>query len=220
MRMKTWKPSMKRGYFVDWRVCDRLKKRIMNRWDFVLDTNLAGEPKMISGLAFKEAMKQSVTQPFSVVPYFDAGPWGGQWMKEKFGLDSGLSNYAWCFNCVPEENSLFLRFGETRFEMPSINLVFTQPRIVWGSGSCKVWGSVRIRFDYLNTVGGGNLSLQVHPLTEYIQQNFGIPYTQDESYYLMDATAEACVYLGLKEGILPEEMAAQLRESETTGKNF
>ena len=50
-------------------------------------------------------------------------------------------------------------------------------------------------------MGGGNLSLQVHPLTEYIQDRFGMHYTQDESYYLLDAGGEgACVYLGVQRG--------------------
>lgn len=58
-----------------------------------------------------------------------------------------------------------------------------------------------IRFDFLDTMGGGNLSLQVHPVTQYIRDTFGIYYTQDESYYLLDAEEDATVYLGLKTGV-------------------
>ncbi|GJM79120.1 hypothetical protein HMSSN139_16160 [Paenibacillus sp. HMSSN-139] len=69
-----------------------------------------------------------------------------------------------------------------------------------------------IRFDLLDTMGGGNLSLQVHPLTEYIQQTFGMHYTQDESYYILDTdeNGEACVYLGLKENVDRKRMANDL----------
>ena len=43
-----------------------------------------------------------------------------------------------------------------------------------------------------NGMQGGNLSLQVHPLNQYIIDNFGMAYTQDESYYLLDAAPDAC----------------------------
>ena len=64
--------------------------------------------------------------------------------------------------------------------------------------------------------GGQNLSLQVHPLTEYIYEKFGMPYTQDESYYLLDADEdeETYVYLGLKEGVDKKEMGRELRAAE------
>jgi hypothetical protein len=39
------KPSLqyKRSFFIDWRVCDRLKQSSMNRWDFLLDTCVPGD---------------------------------------------------------------------------------------------------------------------------------------------------------------------------------
>ena len=69
-------------------------------------------------------------------------------------------------------------------------------------------------------MGGGNLSLQVHPVTQYIRDTFGIYYTQDESYYLLDAEEDATVYLGLKTGVNPDEMIAALNDSQQTGKPF
>ena len=69
-------------------------------------------------------------------------------------------------------------------------------------------------------MGGGNLSLQVHPTTQYIRDTFGIYYTQDESYYLLDAEPGATVFLGLKTGVNPDEMIRELNESQETGKPF
>jgi mannose-6-phosphate isomerase class I len=210
-----WMLLYKQGFFIDWRVCDRLKKKLFHKWDFLLDTNIAGKPKMIEGRAILEGLKTVVNRPFSVVPFFDPGPWGGQWMKEVCNLDESAPNYAWCFNCVPEENSLFMKFGEDIIEIPSIDLVFLHPEELLGSPVHARFGDeFPIRFDFLDTMNGGNLSLQVHPLTEYIQEKFGLHYTQDESYYMMDTEEDAVVYLGLKEDVDPEAMLSELKEAQ------
>ncbi|WP_300704458.1 class I mannose-6-phosphate isomerase [Bacteroides sp.] len=209
----------KRAFFVDWRICDRHKKEMMPRIDYVLDTNQRNCPKMITGKAMYEGLEKAVNGPFRVVPFFDPGPWGGQWMKDICGLDKTVPNYAWCFDCVPEENSLLLAFGDERVEIPSINLIFAYPRQLLGDAVYGRFGDeFPIRFDFLDTMQGGNLSLQVHPLTEYIQQKFGMHYTQDESYYILDAKEGATVYLGLKENIEPEKMLEDLRQSQNTGQ--
>src|SRR5207237_800702 len=84
--------------------------------------------------------------------------------------------------------------------IPAIDLVFAHPRELLGNAVHARFGAeFPIRFDFLDTMGGGNLSFQVHPLTEFIQDAFGMHYTQDESYYLLDAGPEGTVYLGLKE---------------------
>lgn len=216
-----WMLLYKQGFFVDWRVCDRLKKTLFDKWDFVLDTNKIGQPKLVEGKAILEGLEIACRRPFSVVPFFDPGPWGGQWMKEVCNLDESAPNYAWCFNAVPEENSLLLKFGDDVIEIPSIDLVFRHPRELLGDPVHGRFGDeFPIRFDYLDTMEGGHLSLQVHPLTEYIQEKFGLHYTQDESYYMMDVEDDAIVYLGLKEGVNPAEMIADLEEAQAGGKPF
>ena len=218
---KEMRPALqyKQAFFVDWRVLDRWKKKIYNRMDYILDTNVAGEPKMIPSEAFFAGLREASARPFRVVPYFDPGVWGGQWMKEVCDLDKTQKNFAWCFDCVPEENSLFLGFGGVRFEIPSINLVFRHPVELLGPNVYGRFGDeFPIRFDFLDTMEGGNLSLQVHPLIEYIQEKFGMHYTQEESYYILDAKDDATVYLGVKAGINPDDMINDLREAQTTGK--
>ncbi|MDR1146667.1 MAG: class I mannose-6-phosphate isomerase [Verrucomicrobiales bacterium] len=211
----------KRAFFVDWRVADRVKRETMPRWDFVLDTAKPHRPVMVSGADYRAGLARCVTRPFRLAPFFDPGPWGGQWMKEVCDLDRAAPNYAWCFDCVPEENSLLLKFGETVFETPAQNLVFAQPRELLGEAVYGRFGpEFPIRFDFLDTVSGGNLSFQVHPLINYAQEEFGIRYTQDESYYMLDAEPGAVVYLGCKNGTRPDEMLADLAAAQRGEKAF
>ena len=211
----------KRAFFLDWRAADRLKRRLLPKIDFLLDTNVPTKPKMISGAALREGLRIAVQRPFRVVPFFDPGPWGGHWMEETFNLPTDVPNHAWCFDCVPEENSLLLGFGDKRVEIPSINLVFAHPHELLGDFIHESFGAeFPIRFDLLDTVGGGNLSLQVHPLTRYVRERFGLAYTQDESYYILDAEKGASVYLGLKEGIDPHSMLRDLNAAQNDGSAF
>lgn len=211
----------KHAYFVDWRVCDRHKKNIFNSIDFILDTTIEENPKLITAGALKDALSHVITRPFRVVPFFDPGPWGGQWLKEVCDLDRSEQNFAWGFDCVPEENSLMLRFQNEVMEIPSVNIVFFQPEALLGKQVYKSFGDeFPIRFDFLDTMEGGNLSLQVHPLKKYIKEKFGMSYTQDESYYFLDAKDEAFVYLGLKEEIIPEAMVHELESAQQNGNHF
>lgn len=212
----------KRGFFVEWRVADRHKRTLFERIDFALDTNDDVERAgLITGEAFRAGLAATVRTPFRVVPFFDPGVWGGQWMKRVCGLDDDQSNYAWCFDCVPEENSLLFDVDGEIFELPSIDLVFSHPRELLGELTFARFGAeFPIRFDFLDTMEGANLSLQVHPLTEYIKDTFGMTYTQDESYYLLDAADDAVVYLGLRTGVDRDRMAEELRTAERGGVSF
>jgi mannose-6-phosphate isomerase class I len=211
----------KRAFFVDWRVCDRHKKDMFHACDYFLDTTVPADPKMVNGAAIKDALVQTIKRPFRIVPFFDPGPWGGQWLKEVIDLDRSAQNFAWGFDCVPEENSLVFRFNNCAFEIPSINLVFMHPKELLGDKVYEAFGAeFPIRFDFLDTMEGGNLSLQVHPLLEYIREKFGMGYTQDESYYFLEAKDEAFVYLGLKEKVNPEKMVEQLQLAQEGGEDF
>lgn len=205
----------KRGYFNDWRVLDKYKEGLFDKADFWLDTHIANDPRMIDRETFFKGIEETIKTPFRVVPFFDPAPWGGQWMKEVCGLNPEKENYGWCFDCVPEENSLYFEVNGVRFELPSVDLILLKSRELLGEPVEARFGKdFPIRFDFLDTVGGGNLSVQVHPTTQFIRENFGMYYTQDESYYLLDAKEGASVYLGLKNGINKDDMIRDLREAQ------
>lgn len=194
----------KRGFFIEWRLADRYKKERYEKFTYLLDTEKENAPVLTTGNAFRGALQQLARKPFRMEPYFDPGVWGGQWMKENFGLDASKENFAWSFDGVPEENSLNLEIGGKVLKVPAQDLVFYAPHELLGERVHGRFGAeFPIRFDLLDTMGGQNLSMQVHPLTEYIYEKFGMPYTQDESYYLLDVDEdeETYVYLGLKEGV-------------------
>src|SRR5579883_1192621 len=148
------RPSLKykRSFFVDWRAADRLKRKLLSRFDFLLDTNQPGIPKMVSRTALERGLWHCVQRPFRLVPFFDPGPWGGHWMEKVCGLpDDGAPNHAWCFDCVPEENSLLLGFGDALFEIPSIDAVLLHPQELLGENVFQRFGAeFPISFDFLD----------------------------------------------------------------------
>ena len=169
--------------------------------DYVLEWEDPENPVMVTGEAFRDGLRQVASQPFRTEPYFDPGVWGGHWMQEHFDTGEDRQNLAWSFDGVPEENALNMQFGDVVFKAPAQDLVFFAPEALLGARVYGRYGAeFPIRFDLLDTMGGDNLSLQVHPMTGYIQDTFGMHYTQDESYYLLDAdeSEETFVYLGLK----------------------
>lgn len=213
--------KFKQGYFLEWRIADKWKMPLMDKMRYFIDANRDDDYVMIRKDLFDEALQKEVSGPFRVVPYFDPGVWGGQWMKKVCGLDPEADNYAWSFDGVPEENSICFDFDGTVLEMPAMNLILRHPKELLGKKVYARFGAeFPIRFDFLDTIGGQNLSLQVHPTTDYIHRNFGMAYTQDESYYILDAEEGACVYLGLKEGVRIEDMIAELEAAQQGGAPF
>jgi hypothetical protein len=220
-REETARESYRRAYFIDWRVADKIRHGLFGSIDFLLDTNLPGDPRMISGDLYRRGLEIASKRPFRVVPFFDPGPWGGEWMRRHFDLPAGPPNFAWCFDCVPEENSLRIGFGDRAVEIPALTLVHEHPEELLGHEVVSRFGAeFPIRFDFLDTMEGGNLSLQVHPLKEFIREHFNMPYTQDESYYMLDAEPDAVVYLGLKDGVDRDRMARELRAAQAGGAPF
>ncbi|MFC6315301.1 class I mannose-6-phosphate isomerase [Lapidilactobacillus achengensis] len=216
---ESWNRKIKRGYFFDWPLGDALKAKAFRQFDYLLDLNDPQQFRMVAAPDYLEIMGELAQRPFRLKPYFAPSVWGGHWLQENFGVEPDAPNLGWGFDGVPEENSLLLQVGTTVLEVPAQDLVMLKPQALLGEKTYGRYGeSFPIRFDYLDTVGGGNLSLQVHPTAAYAYQQFKLPYTQDESYYIMAAAPQAQVILGVRTGVDPAELESALTTAQTTQK--
>lgn len=209
--------KFKRGYFVDWRLSTQRKGELLKTFQYYLDTVNRNDPRMITRTAFEQGLTQMLQQPFRTVPFFDEGLWGGHWMEKVLGVsDDSLENTAWGYNCLFPENEVNLTFGSTTINIPGYTVCQKYAKQLIGEkGYSRFGADYPIRFDFLDTMGGGNLSLQVHPDTKYYQENFGMPFTQDESYYFLDCEPEnTYMYLGLTDDCNREDMERDLKLAE------
>jgi mannose-6-phosphate isomerase class I len=213
------KATYKRCYFLDWPLLNRHKEALLPRLDLVLDGQVPGEPSYMAGDDLRSALERMARSYFRTRPWFTPGPWGGQWLKEMVpGLPQDAPNYAWSFELIAPEAGLTLDSGGERLEVSFDTLMFAAAGDVLGDHAARFGTEFPIRFDYLDTMGGGNLSVQVHPEPRYIRENFGERFTQDETYYIVDCVPGAKVYLGFHEGVDPQAFRADLEESARSAK--
>ncbi|WP_411031237.1 ROK family protein [Spongiimicrobium sp. 3-5] len=213
------KPQYKRMFFIDWVVLNKHKAQLTKGMDYFVDTQYLNDITWSKGTTIRQGLEEMSKNAFRVRPWFEAGVWGGHWMKDKInGLSQDVANYAWSFELIVPENGIVFSKNGVRLEVSFDLLMFYNNQAVLGDAAKTFGYDFPIRFDYLDTFDGANLSLQCHPTQHYIREHFGEKFTQDETYYILDAKPGAQVYLGFKEGAEKEEFHRALVASNSEEK--
>jgi mannose-6-phosphate isomerase class I len=213
------KEMYRRFYFLDWPVLNRHKETLLPKLDLMVDTQRPDTPTFMTGAAFRQALTGQTKRPLRVRPSFEPGVWGGQMLKKLVPeLPQNVPNYAWSFEAIVPENGMIFSSSDLLLEVAFDWLMIAHSKEVLARHEKRFGKEFPIRFDFLDTFDGGNLSLQCHPSPEYIKRHFGETFTQDETYYILDSKDDAQVYLGFREDIDPQKFRETLEQSQATSK--
>jgi mannose-6-phosphate isomerase class I len=200
--------------FVDWPILDRHKQALAPSLDRFLDVSDPLQPRSLSGEVLRATLRDLAGRPFRTRPTFLPGPWGGQWLRNRLGIATDAPNLAWSYELITPESGILLGVPEPVEVGFELLMALEGQRILGPDVGERFGVSFPIRFDYLDTLDGGHLSLQCHPTPAYARETFGLEYTQHESYYVMETTPGARIFLGLRDDARLEEFKAAAERAE------
>jgi mannose-6-phosphate isomerase class I len=214
--------TTRRLFYIDWPVLDRHRDAIADSISLWIDTQDPEQPQWLDADTLRGTLSDLSRRPFRTRPTFNTTPWGGHWGQEALGFGRDRPNTALGYELIaPESGVLIGERGARTVEVPFQLLVAQHPERVLGEHVHAVFGtSFPIRFDYLDTLGGGALSVHCHPQSDYMKDVFGWPYTQHETYYMMVSEPGRKVYLGLRGDVDVEKFHSDAHGAHHHGRPF
>ena len=183
------------AFFNDWPICNQLKRDLIGRCDYFLETNNWARPKLATGQIVRRGLEQAAQQPIKMAPFFDPALWEALDAPNRPAHQQAAMELS--FSCVPEEDNLLFRFDGILFEVPLLNLIFYQAENFLGPAIVQQFGAyLPIRFNFIDTNDHQDPDFQVNAITQEITDGLGCRYRQITGYYLLEAKPGATFQLG------------------------
>ena len=190
--------KLQRLYFYDWPLSDRQRDLVMKKNFQYVDISNFDEPVGIDSRDLSRVITTISRDTFRTVPYFNDALWGGNWAQNVLGMNVDRVRSALGYEFIAPESAVRITNGDAEMEIPVSVLLSIDADGFVGESVAQVFkGEFPIRFDYLDTFNGENLSIHVHPGEDDMREIFGTLLGQEESYYVMVASTDSVIYLGL-----------------------
>jgi mannose-6-phosphate isomerase class I len=210
--------TTKRLFYIDWPLLDRHRDAIAGSVDRWVDAQDPARPTSIDAPTLRRTVRELARRPFRTRPTFNTTPWGGHWAQRRLGFNPDAPNTALGYELIAPESGVLVGDHDAAVELPFQLMVASHPRQILGPVVHASFGtSFPIRFDYLDTVDGGNLSVHCHPRSGYMEEVFGWPYPQHETYYLMVGGKDRRVFLGLRGDVDVAEFYRRAEQADDDG---
>ncbi len=187
--------------YVDEPVLDRQRESLLRELDLYIDHSDPENLVFIDGQALRANLTALSQRPFRARTIFYPSAWGGQWILQNIRPASDIPNVGWAFALVPEESGVLLAEDGIELEIP-LDLILAYETVnVQGTVVAAEFGSnFPVRFNLTDTIGGSDLSVQVHPNAANARRVFGTTFTENETYYVFLSNGGR-VYLGFQKGV-------------------
>lgn len=144
-------------------------------------------------------------------PYVSETIWGGRKLIDNYNVKTEKANAAegWMLSCLPNGASTVVN-GEFKGR-PLYELL--KENSEWNGANAQRFNDFPILIKFIDAMD--NLSVQVHPTSEYCQKT-GKGRSKTECWYIIDCEPDAQLLLGFKDEISPETFRKSIEEGNLT----
>ncbi|NRB62648.1 MAG: hypothetical protein HRU40_06420 [Saprospiraceae bacterium] len=191
------------SYFLDWPIATQIKRDLLPKCDFYLETNNWQRPKLVKGNALRKGLALATHTPLYIAPFFDPELWnesselpGEQYMPPQDHVDL-------------ERDNFILILGRQLVEVPAINIGLSHPESFFGEKNKSYNPNLTLRFHRHNRLLNTFHEWSFYPIPEQLNNLFPNDYTpeNEDHYIVLETSSNGTMQAGFTNQITTKQKA-------------